>query len=339
MSACKIGRWLPVYFLVCYSAWADIGDSLLLGEAEKRVLPPGQYRLNTLDIGKNAVLEVAGSTTITVKTFRTAEGATIKYTGTLAKPNDAHIITINAVNASDISGIKVVANGKSETGYKAGERAKDGPAGEKGYGTGELLAYPGGKGCSKGQGGVGGQKGPQGGNAAHVTLYLPGLKPDTSIYVEAIGGNGGRGQDGGNGGKGGDGAWSEPGCDGGVGGSAGSGGNGGDSGKIEIFLVVASSEIEQRGKDTIIKGVRITPIYGAGVGGQPGVPGLGGEHGSKENLDKSMPVNGPSGASAQAGLSGKGPTQSSMTNPEWANIDVMDLDTYKSMIANLWATP
>lgn len=316
------------------------GESLVVTKDQVYRLAPGAHRFGRLQIEDGGRIELTGSTTILVGKMLTGKNAKIEYVKG-SSPAEK-VITLQAIDASGLSDLTIVGNGQAAADYPAGERARDGAAGQTArseFVSGKWYEVPYWKNeqSTSGEAGLPGETGKRGEDAADVTMYLPGLRSGSKIAVETLGGRGGRGQDGGHGGQGGGSSKFHTASRGGPGGAGGNGGIGGNAGKIVVFLVVAPNEVSN--KDEMIKAVNFRPIYAAGVGGAPGNPGGGGTKGDSGSHfcvgAGCGSSDGSAGPTGQPGVAGAGPTQGD-ANSQWANIDVMDLATYQQYVAQVW---
>lgn len=304
-----------------------LAEELLVPSGGTMAVEPGAKRLEKLAIGRDGTLTFSGSTTLYVSQLVTEPGATIRYDA-VGTPAD-QILTLNALDASGLQELKVLASGRNGADAPSTAAA----AGANGSNAGDCkLSDPDGSKASGGGRGKDGQAGDDAQHAADVTLMLPKVPPGARIAVSAVGGDGGRGQPGGVGGKGGNRSNCHDGRGGGDGGNGGKGGDAGDAGKIFVFVVVPddiwADQAKRRAKlDT----VQVTMNSSRGTPGAGGAGGNGGGTGKPATVGPGSRKAGDGGYPGQQGAAGDGPTANE-TNKQWASVDVMSQSAYSQFI-------
>lgn len=302
-------------------------DDLIIGDNQQYDLPPGMNKFAMLKFGKNSSIRFSSSVSILVKKLVSSEDSRFEYLSTAASPVDT-IFTLNVIDASGVSGLNFIGNGFSPSGFQKGDRGPDGSRGSDAGGS--SWSYPAGSDATAGGDAPPPASGPDGINAASFQVYLPFLNPGSKLYFSALGGNGGRGQDGGNGGRGGEGNSLKGPKGGGNAADGGRGGNGGNAGRVNLFLVIPADKVID--KDSTISSVNIkTDVAGGsgGLGGEKGLKGAGG--GTKWGTTMPRGESGEQGSIGPSGLRGRDEN----TDPKggWVDIDVMDFETYKALLA------
>lgn len=297
-------------------------EELIVAEGEVKSISPGAQRLSRLEIRKGGTLVFDQATSVFVDTLVTSPGAKIVYDHT--GPNDTNVFfQINALDASKVTELDLIGNGKPGSGYVAGNPAAGGKDGKDAKWNHT---------ADRGDTGGAGGNGQLGQHAADFTMYFPRLAPGATIKFSAVGGDGGRGQDGGTGGKGGDRKAAHDGRNGGDGGPGGSGGAAGDAGKIFAFIVVPDDVYKDQVKtDAVIKSIKVTMNSSPGNRGIGGTGGAGGKPGRGAYVGPGASASGNPGATGSAGSVGDGPKPG--VNASWTRIDLMAQSAYSQYIA------
>ncbi|WP_424980688.1 hypothetical protein [Leisingera sp. S232] len=279
-------------------------DDLIVREGETVTLTGGSHTFDDIVVSDDATLFVPAGVTITANRIH-SDGGTIRYlegSGNGATPT----VTLIAFDASNVRDLTVIGHGRD------GENATQTPAQAGKNGRNACSRYDPFNWCDRraerGGNGAHGVRGGNGEDGVQVTAYFVGAEPGALVRFNSVGGDGGIGQPGGRAGDGGNRSTLHQSASGGTGGNGGAGGDAGDSGRVTIYLVADSAEV-----DANPDWVKIAANLAAGR------PGEGGERGA-------------TGRRGQPGM--KGPNGSHGMAPvdehseDFAQVLLMDRDTF-----------
>lgn len=305
---------------------------IIVEEGTERIIETGNHRLTLLDIRRNATLIFTGPTVILCDRMSSSEGARIIYRTDAILGTDNHF-DLFTLDASGVTHLHLIGDGKNGLDYNGKGRASDGHAGRSATNPKPPWDADG-REASRGGAGARGTPGGRGEPAVDFMLNFSLVPPGARIHISAVGGNGGAGQNGGTGGPGGNGAALHGAKDGGPGGPGGPGGDSGDAGKIVVFVVVPDEVYEsQATRNEVLKTISFTLNSAAGVPGDGGSGGIGGPRGRGGPILDGNPERGVSGEDGNIGQSGVGPRGGEGIN--WTRIDLIAQSAYRQYYAQL----
>lgn len=211
---------------IVVASFSANASNLVLQDSETKLLTPGTYVYETIQLGRNATILLTGTTKLSAKTMLTDAGARIEYKKGSDYRNNAKMLELVVLNGEGMRGILSI-NGSAADGTD-GKNGANGAHGDSEHTKtdtcyervlGAKVPYP----ClhhtdpTPGGAGQNGGHGVNGEEAMDLDVSLYKLHPSVHVILNSNGGNGGDGGNGGNGGNGGRGKRIERGANGGNG--------------------------------------------------------------------------------------------------------------------------